>query len=263
MDYNELRYIFDAYLHAGYNTQLILNTISKVLFNQISDPYSSILRFNPKSDSAVILLTNNSSDSDIIIPNRPSNSNFPYWTFMIPEIPKLSQNIVKFVRSNIPLLSTNLTPRIIQIPFNNFRRLSTNKLSMTCTEDLKQSGLVYAIRCKDCISNGIISDSPAIKIPGLIYIGETLQTLKARLRGHMSSRSNNSPVLHHYLVNKHENLEVAIIAKENSTPLRKIIESFFIRALKPLCNRDDGVILNFTVPTVWLHIDEESWTPFC
>ena len=94
--------------------------------------------------------------------------------------------------------------------------------------DCMSKGTVYLISCKACDGN---------------YIGETGRPLCVRIKEHLAGKRRsalNTPLGSHRVQAHNGNdfeVEVTILAQEQNTSARKIVEAFWINSMNPTMNR--------------------------
>ena len=109
--------------------------------------------------------------------------------------------------------------------------------NMRRTPELKQTGVVYEITCKDCPE---------------VYMGETKRTLKVRLSEHRQAVKRGDPknniAVHVHKTNHHINWEGSTVQRRaKGFWLRRNVEAIQIRKATPNMNLGSGLLL----PKVW------------
>ena len=168
---------------------------------------------------------------------------------MVPFILPFFSNEISFaIKRALKRAGLEKEVRIIEIPPNSLRRqLIRNRLydrfcvtqkCIICPNgrdgDCMSTGTVYLISCKAC---------------GEKYIGETGRPLCVRIKEHLIGklklRSNTPLGLHRTQMHSGEDfdIEVTVLAREQKTAARKILEAFWIYAQSPRMNRKDECIV--------------------
>jgi len=173
----------------------------------------------------------NKQSQEVLSTERP-------LTLVLPQISGITDQVCKAWRSSLQNEQQCDNARFVRKPLPNVRQLLSNfsNKSYSIQDQIKNaSSVIYGAICTQCPKD---TNRPH-------YIGQTSQRLGKRFEGHFYDKTNHSAIYDHMQETGHKRPAVFILHVESDVNKRKIVESYYIRGLNPVLNRDKGTGLYF------------------